>query len=333
MIWRDDDIGARNDRDQLLRVDDAFQAVGLPHTVACVMEGLVEKPAIIKAILDRRMVPQLHCWDHEDLTTSPKSLAALGMAIKAMEHLLGVRPTVLYPPWNRTSEPVRQVAAELGLTVSTEKISLSQFLRAGGEVREDTVNFHYWDAEEARQIGEALRLHAFGDLMKITDYAARSAPFDSYIRYLYNARGVEVGVDVGAHAEALLRYCPVAHVTLIDTWPKDYAYGYCEGRLSTWGFRPRFAMIREPSETAVNNFEVGSLDFVYLDQFQGFESVAKDLRLWWPRVKRGGVLGQRNYVAGANDGLVKAADEFAEAHKVEMEVHREPAGEIIFVRR
>ena len=169
--------------------------------------------------------------------------------------------------------------------------------------------------------------------MKVTDYAPRSAPFDTYLRYKHGAVGAEVGVDVGAHAEALLSYTPVQHVTLIDPWPNPYARGYCEGRLSTHRhFRARFTMVQAKSAQGASNFEPDTLDFVYLDQDQAYETVAEDLRLWWPRLRREGVLGQRNYAA-SNAGLMRAVDEWVAAHARQLEFRHEPVGEAILIRR
>lgn len=158
MIWRDDDISRTTHLAHLTQVDDEFQATGERHTIACIMRDMTLRPDLIAAIKARRMLPQLHCWTHENLTTHPAALRALPQAVRAMEDLFGVRPTVLYPPWNQTDERVEAMAEELGLTVACEKLSLAAYLRAGGYVQEDTVNFHYWDPEDIQLIGRALRV-------------------------------------------------------------------------------------------------------------------------------------------------------------------------------
>lgn len=149
--------------------------------------------------------------------------------------------------------------------------------------------------------------------MKITDYAPRAAPFDSHLcgRDLL---GAEIGVDVGAHAEALLAYCPIAMVYLIDPWPNPYCRGYCEGRLAR--YRPRFAMNRGASHDAARAFGDGTLDFAYIDQEHDADAVSGDLRLWWPRLKSGGLLGYRNYT-GRGTPLDKAIDAFVSAHRLD----------------
>jgi methyltransferase family protein len=150
--------------------------------------------------------------------------------------------------------------------------------------------------------------------MKVTDYGPRVAPFDTCLtgRGLV---GVEVGVDVGAHAEALLRYCDVHTLTLVDPWPTEYCRGYCEGRLRALGFWPRVRMVQHPSHQAARGMDPASVDFVYVDQEHTTEAVRGDLELWWPAVKIGGLLGYRNYAASQTD-LVRAVDAFVAARAI-----------------
>jgi hypothetical protein len=163
--------------------------------------------------------------------------------------------------------------------------------------------------------------------MKITDYCPRAAPIDKYLigRELV---GVEVGVDVGAHAEALLTYCPVAMLHLVDPWPNIERRGYCDGRLSR--FRGRYALCRMGSLTAASETRAESVDFVYLDQEHGAEVVAADLEAWWPAIKPGGVLGHRNYVQSRGEPLDKAIEAFVDKHAIETKYERYGSDIILF---
>jgi predicted O-methyltransferase YrrM len=149
--------------------------------------------------------------------------------------------------------------------------------------------------------------------MKITDYCPRAAPFDSYLKGR-DLVGVEVGVDVGAHAEALLTYCPVAMLTLVDIWPSPWTRGYCEGRLAR--FRDRAGYAGLSSIAASVEFRPDSLDFVYIDQEHDGESVADDLAAWWPLLKPGGVLGYRNYQQDRGSPLDLAIERFVALNTV-----------------
>ncbi len=146
MIWRDDDILWQDyPLEQLLAVDDLFQAEGIEHTVAVLASTLT--PALAQAILARRMTVQLHGWRHDDLSTDRGAGAELPAAVAKIEQVLGVRPTVLYPPWNKTSPYLEAAARDLGLVVSAEKVSLDFYIRKGGKVSRPVINFHYWAPE------------------------------------------------------------------------------------------------------------------------------------------------------------------------------------------
>ena len=59
-------------------------------------------------------------------------------------------------------------------------------------------------------------------------------------------------------------------------------------------------------------------DFIYVDQEHDAEAVAGDLRLWWPLLKPGGILGYRNYT-GRGTPLDKAVDDFIRRERVSAE--------------
>jgi peptidoglycan/xylan/chitin deacetylase (PgdA/CDA1 family) len=156
MIWRDDDV-LRGDTDlaDLLAVDDLLQQAGVRHTVAIIAETLT--PEVAAVLRARGMSCQLHCWHHDDLSVDERAVAQLPQAVDKIADLIGVRPTVLYPPWNRTSPMLQAAAAALGLRVSWQKVSLEPFTRVKGHVTQDTINFHYWHAPDRLALVEALR--------------------------------------------------------------------------------------------------------------------------------------------------------------------------------
>lgn len=155
--WRDDDIGSNTKVDVLAAVDDVFQKYAIPHTIAVMAAGMDKRPDLVELIRERRMIVQLHCWNHDDLT-GWQGQSDLSAAVEMLEAVFGARPTVLYPTWNRSNSALEVVARGLGLTVSTAKISIEQYLRAGGDVAEDVVNFHHWHVPEAVLLEPALKL-------------------------------------------------------------------------------------------------------------------------------------------------------------------------------
>lgn len=161
MIWRDDDVldPAYGRLRDLLTVDDVLQRFGQRHTVAVLAKSLT--PGLAAIIRARGMIPQLHGWVHESLIYSPSALAHLEDAVEKMADY-GLRPTVLYPPFNHASSHVIDIAAALGLTVSTHHFTLSEYLQRGGLRRgEDVVNCHFWKVTERRLLWKALTLQAW----------------------------------------------------------------------------------------------------------------------------------------------------------------------------
>lgn len=325
MIWRDDDIGVKTDLAVFAAVDDLFQRYGLRHTVAIMAFGLHQRPDLVAFLRHRDVACELHCWTHLDLPQSTEGRDDLARAVTQIETLIGRRPTVLYPPWNRTSPEVEAAAASLGLTVSAQKISLAQFLRCGGSDR-DVINFHYWEPSDVALLEPAMQAYHASRRMKPTDYAPRAAFMDTLLTW-HNI-GVEVGVDAGAHAEALLRYCALEKLYLVDRWEKEYPLGICTGRVWALGFKPIVEFIHKGSIEAAKQFQNGTLHFVYVDQHHEKSIVEADLQAWWPKLLPGGLLGYRNY-APSNQGLSEAIDVFIAAGSITAYKY---AGEIVLVK-
>lgn len=161
MIFRDDDISALTNVDQLRRVHSLFVQHEVTHTIAVIADGLDRAEDLIKFIRGAQFLDvQLHCLTHLDLTEHHDLVECHLMQARGMlRQCLGVTPTVLYPPWNKADDFLRQAAARQGMRVSTAKISLSQYVRCDGDVAEEVINFHYWADGDVALLGAALALH------------------------------------------------------------------------------------------------------------------------------------------------------------------------------
>lgn len=69
--------------------------------------------------------------------------------------------------------------------------------------------------------------------------------------------------------------------------------------------------IRKHSLEAVNLYADNSLDFVFIDAAHDFENVTKDIQVWFPKVKVGGIIAGHDYTWGPD--VKKAVDIFFEA--------------------
>lgn len=159
MRFRDDDISRKTKVAELDHVHSLFVKHGVVHTVAVIAEDLWKNVSVVRYLEDPLFDVQLHCWAHNDLTVlqDEKRLRDhLEFGCRMIESLFGKRPSTLFPPWNRADQRLIEVAAVCGLKVSKDKVSLQQYIRAGGDAGDADVNFHYWDKTEAGLIEHAL---------------------------------------------------------------------------------------------------------------------------------------------------------------------------------
>jgi hypothetical protein len=149
--------------------------------------------------------------------------------------------------------------------------------------------------------------------MKQTDYCPRAAFMDIYLMDKISLIGAEIGVDAGAHAEAMFTYLDIQKLYLIDTWEKEWVKGYCEGRLTKWKSKTEF--IKQDGTIMPEQFNYKSLDFAYIDITHDHETVKKSLNVWFYVIKTGGILGYRNYTT-----CQKAIDEFVTVNGIKTKI-------------
>lgn len=77
-------------------------------------------------------------------------------------------------------------------------------------------------------------------------------------------------------------------------------------------------LIKGDHRVLVDDFEDGWFDYVYIDSDHTYEAVKKDIELWWPKVKEGGILAGHDYnTFNKLYGVVPAVNEFIEANNIE----------------
>ncbi|MEM6258897.1 MAG: glycosyltransferase [Planctomycetota bacterium] len=134
--------------------------------------------------------------------------------------------------------------------------------------------------------------------------------------------GVEVGVGFGGHCASLLEYRGIESLVGIDPYTTtnqdeeqglsqpemDRVHDLALDRLAKFG--RRFELLRKPSKQAADRIEDGSLDFIYLDGDQSFDSVTADLGAWFEKVRVGGVIAGHDYENPEEPGVQQAVDGF-----------------------
>jgi hypothetical protein len=129
-----------------------------------------------------------------------------------------------------------------------------------------------------------------------------------------DGEGVEVGVQRGHYAAALLRAWKGRRLHCVDPWSdmtqdpryvdvgnvpqqqQDRNYEEATRRLATFGDRCKIH--RLDSVEAAGRFADRSLDFVYLDARHFREALLEDLERWAPKVRPGGYLAGHDYLDG-----------------------------------
>lgn len=134
-------------------------------------------------------------------------------------------------------------------------------------------------------------------------------------------RAAEVGTHRGEFSNALLKKWP-GSLRCIDPWSVPPGYeGQAETLRAALGgaalraadmtaararlarHAPRFTLHKATSAEAADGTPDGSLDFVYIDGDHRYEQVVLDLGLWWPKLRRGGLLAGHDFICpGETDG-------------------------------
>jgi hypothetical protein len=77
---------------------------------------------------------------------------------------------------------------------------------------------------------------------------------------------------------------------------KQHQTAYLEAMQNIEGYESRAFMLRGLSSDMASRFEDGSLDLVYIDGNHAYEWVKEDIELWWPKLRKGGVLAGHDYL-------------------------------------
>ena len=120
--------------------------------------------------------------------------------------------------------------------------------------------------------------------------------------------GVELGTFKGEFSKVILDSWG-GTLYMVDVWRplsieeyddqsnhENHSDAYSEAMKNTREHAERAHMIRSRGEVASNLFPDGSLDFVYIDANHTYEAVTEDIKIWYPKVKSGGILAGHDYL-------------------------------------
>ena len=140
-------------------------------------------------------------------------------------------------------------------------------------------------------------------------------------------KGVEVGVCDGIYSEKLMQNIPGLKLYGID--PYVEYHGYPKERIERKMQEAHerldkyecYTLVRTTSVEAAKLFEDGSQDFVFIDGAHDYKSVVEDIKAWYPKVRKGGILSGHDYYQGKSGGMgvIQAVDEFVKEKGVELQ--------------
>lgn len=121
-------------------------------------------------------------------------------------------------------------------------------------------------------------------------------------------KGVEIGTFEGSYASEILKIW-TGDLYLIDIWRKmsDVKYlDYCNREdyinvihkccKNIEGNEHRCHMIRSSSENVAKLFYDESLDFIYLDANHKYEAITSDIKIWFPKLRKGGIFAGHDFL-------------------------------------
>lgn len=119
--------------------------------------------------------------------------------------------------------------------------------------------------------------------------------------------GLELGVYKGEFSKILLENWN-GRLYMIDPWRPiggDYIDACDENQLydlyadtakNIKGHEDRGLMLRGLGEELIDLFNDESLDFIYIDANHSYDYVKADLEMWYPKLKKGGILSGHDYL-------------------------------------
>ena len=153
-------------------------------------------------------------------------------------------------------------------------------------------------------------------------------PMIRYVRRKFNGKpliGVEIGVGFGENAKSILSILNMKMLYLVDPYVpyNDGFIQHPEGYLreleiikKELAHLPNVTFIRKKSEDAVDDIP-DEIDFCYIDGNHSYEFVKKDIELYYPKIKKGGVIGGHDFNAKFPE-VCKAVIEFTTKNKLKL---------------
>jgi hypothetical protein len=136
-----------------------------------------------------------------------------------------------------------------------------------------------------------------------------------------NLIGLEIGCYAGVNAQHLLDNLSIKELHGVDPYTQyvdwnggltchsnDPAENIAYQRLHSYS---NFVKHRKTSDDAVNDFEDGIFDFIFIDGLHTYEQVLKDCKNYYRKLKLGGIFSGHDYttIPGVNSAVTEFSRE------------------------
>lgn len=140
-----------------------------------------------------------------------------------------------------------------------------------------------------------------------------------------NPKILEVGVEYGGFTDTYFKENYEIH--LVDMWTtegNDYYFSNRAGQveegykkvLSKYSDKPNVKIIKMKSSEACSLYSDEYFDWIYIDADHSYNSVLEDIKNWFPKLKKGGLISGHDFDPDTRDtnynfyGVEKAVREF-----------------------
>ncbi len=136
--------------------------------------------------------------------------------------------------------------------------------------------------------------------------------------------GLEIGIKTGGASADILTHTNTQHLYMVDPWKRNFSktqklyskkrdpeddYQFVIKKFAKL-FSDRSTIIRKKSEDAIKDVP-GKLDFIFIDGNHEYEYVMRDLLLWTPKIRKGGLVVGHDWWSNF-PGVIRAVIDFCQ---------------------
>lgn len=151
-----------------------------------------------------------------------------------------------------------------------------------------------------------------------------------------NIVGIELGLFSGDSFACILQACTnVKKLYGVDIWKPysdyvvsgdlntpdytndqkvvEWAEMTCHHRIKWSGYKDKAVIIKDYTDNAVKKFKNNYFDFIFLDAYLNYEHAKNDLKVWYPKLKKGGLYIGHDY---HTHSIQQAVKEYREENNI-----------------